>query len=214
MSIQANINQTLSIAGFLFQQGAGKDFAAQRIAEKDIIKAQDLINRQEELFDKRYEKWKAQEPELEIDDPEDKAWKEWKAKEPEYETDLGVKAAYQQYNEVLEKHQGTFPELGVEAKREKLAYEKERQDKIERERQKNTIDPTQEARDTVDALIEKYSSPAEEMADKAATHLEEEQARVRGEVKIDHRKKKREQNRRRNERRKERKKLGGMNNGE
>lgn len=188
MSIQSNINQSLSVAGFLFQQGIGKDLAAKRTAEKDITKAQNLINRQEELFDKRYEKWKSQEPEPDINDPEDKAWKEWKEKEPDYETDLGLTAAYQQYDEILEKHQGAYPEFGVEAKRNRLAYQKAREEKIAAGRP-TPVDPTQEARDTVDELIEKYvPSPADQMADRAATRLAEEQTRLRGENKIDRRK--------------------------
>lgn len=44
MSIQSNINQTLSIAGFLFQQGAGKDLAAKRVAQKNLQTAEEGFN--------------------------------------------------------------------------------------------------------------------------------------------------------------------------
>lgn len=39
MSIQSNINQTISIAGFLFQQGAGREIAKQREAKSQISTA-------------------------------------------------------------------------------------------------------------------------------------------------------------------------------
>lgn len=211
MSIQANINQSFSIAGFLISQTVGKDILAQKQATKDIIKAQDQINRQEKLFEKRVKTWKSQEPEADINDPEDKAWKEWKEKEPDYETDLGLTAAYQQYNETLEKHKGAYPEFGVEAKRERLAMEKNREEKIAADKPA-PVDPTEEARQTVDALTEQYeASMAEQMADKASDALAQEQNRVRG-VSVDRRKIHRQSNRERNRIRANKKK-GGMTNG-
>lgn len=44
MSIQANINQTLSIAGFLFQQGPGKKWEENRIARQNLQTAEEGFN--------------------------------------------------------------------------------------------------------------------------------------------------------------------------
>lgn len=197
MSIQANINQTLSIAGFLFQQGAGKEITEKKALQQKMKEEADILTRSLTQYTEETAKSYAEAYKKYQEGGGKSDYKTWMNEElgEKESRDIwnkpNVAAARSVYQQDLARY-STSPE-------QRYQFELEnRQLMDEAELYEETVTLTKD----------------EKMADKAAIRLEEEQSRVRGEATIDHRKKKREQNRRRNEIRKERKKLGGMNNGE
>ena len=183
--IQSNINQTISLAGFLWTQTKGKEMAENREVKKALGSAQKQIDKAIERAPLDYSGNRGE--------------------------NISVDAAYDVYNRVLEKYGTKDPELAVEARYEQLATQKEQQEQQQEALKKPSS--VEEARETVDALIEQYTpSKSEQMADKAADYLAEEQSRLRGENKIDRRKIHKQSLREKGRKRAEKKKTGGITN--
>lgn len=213
MSIQSNINQGISIAGYLFSQTVGKDLAEEREAKRALSSSKATYNA--ELEKARQELNIPTDRKLEDKEIEDlrshprvtKALEIHEANVARYAPVLGGQKQIDEYFAAIEKRAGNPFDDKPKEKGETVTTN-------EHQMAEEFWNEFDEKHDYYPTESEPAPSTAEVMADKASSAMEEEQARVRGQVKIDHRKKKREQNRRRNERRKERKKLGGMNNGE
>lgn len=200
MSIQSNINQSISIAGLLFSQTVGKDLKA----KKEILNSKKAYNKEIASAKNRlYPNVK------EADLTQEQLNK--------IQTDSQVKKALETHQNVLNKHKDFLkPSRQTQ---EKLAVEN-KLEQTEMAQQSLLIDEAEQA--FLNEEIEGYlssnvenvasaPSQAEAMADKASDALAQEQNRVRG-MSIDRRKIHRQSNRERNRIRAS-KKNGGMTNG-
>ena len=201
MSIQANINQTLSIAGFLFQQSAGKELAAKREATKALSSSKTAYNAELEKARRELNiPTDRKLTEKEIQDLRShprvaKALEIHEANVSRYAPILGEKEQINEYFKAIEKRAGNpIIDEGEMAEEFWREFDKE-----------HNYNPTSNA--------ETLSTKDEQMADKAATRLEEEQSRLRGENNIDRRKIHRESLREKGRIRAEKKKTGGITNG-